>query len=96
MLEKDILKAALLNIVDQLDANNSKVSSEDCLRFAEYANAITNTTNKYSKYQACKYLGISRATFDNWVKIGKLPKGRKEQGFKEKFWILEDLKNVKS
>nr|DAM09941.1 MAG TPA: excisionase [Caudoviricetes sp.] len=30
-----------------------------------------------SKIQACDYLGISRATFDNYVKNGWIPKGYK-------------------
>ena len=30
-----------------------------------------------SKYEAYSYLNISRAKFDNLVKEGKLPKGKK-------------------
>lgn len=30
-----------------------------------------------------KYLKVSRATFDNYVRAGKIPKGRKQIGFKE-------------
>ena len=44
-----------------------------------------------SKYQACQYLNISRATFDNYVREGRLPRGKKEAGFKELFWIQKDL-----
>ena len=58
-------------------------------------NRITNTKTKLSKYQACKYLNVSRATFDNWVRDGKIPKGKKEQGFTELFWLKEDLIKVK-
>lgn len=36
-----------------------------------------------SKIQACDYLGVSRATFDNYVKNGWIPKGYKQDGFKE-------------
>lgn len=46
---------------------------------------------KLSKYQACKYLNVSRATFDNYVRDKKIPKGRKQQGFKELFWYKKDL-----
>lgn len=46
---------------------------------------------KLSKYQVCKYLKISRATFDNYVKAKKIPKGRKQIGFKELFWYKKDL-----
>ena len=40
---------------------------------------------------ACDYLGKSRATFDNYVKLGLLPKGTKEDGFKELSWNKSDL-----
>lgn len=94
MLENEI-KSALLNIVDRIDANTSTINSDDAIQIIELANKLTNTENKLSKYQACKYLHISRATFDNWVRDGKLPKGKKEQGFTELFWTMEDLKKVK-
>lgn len=44
-----------------------------------------------SKYEAYSYLNISRAKFDNLVKEGKLPKGKKQQGFKELSWTKGDL-----
>ncbi|MCI6614893.1 MAG: hypothetical protein MSC51_03540 [Mollicutes bacterium] len=44
-----------------------------------------------SKYQAFNYLHISRASFDNLVKENKIPKGKKQQGFTEKFWFKKDL-----
>jgi predicted DNA-binding transcriptional regulator AlpA len=34
---------------------------------------------------------MSRATFDNYVKEGKLPKSRHQAGFKEIFWYKEDF-----
>lgn len=85
MNAKELLRTTLINIVDNLDAGNSDLTNEQCLDFVELINKATNTRNKLSKYQACKYLGVSRATFDNMVRAGKLPKGRKEQGFTEKF-----------
>ena len=95
MLDKELIKNSLLNIVDKIDAGTSTFDNETALQIVKYANKLTNTENKYSKYQACKYLNVSRATFDNWVRSGKLPKGKKEQGFKELFWTLEDLNKVK-
>lgn len=65
MNENETVKGILLNIVDRLDANTSNVSEDDCIMIAKVANTLTNTENKLSKYQACKYLGVSIATFDN-------------------------------
>lgn len=46
---------------------------------------------KLSKYQACKLVNCSRATFDNLVRAGKLPKGRKQIGFKELYWRKSEI-----
>lgn len=44
-----------------------------------------------SKVMACDYLGVCRATFDNYVRDGFIPKGIKEDGFKELSWNKSDL-----
>lgn len=88
-----IVKTVLQNVIDNIDNGNSNATEEECDEILDMINHTTNVQNKLSKYQACKYLGVSRATFDNWVRSGKIPKGRKQQGFKEIFWIKEDLKN---
>ena len=43
-----------------------------------------------SKIQACDYLGISRATFANYVKTGWIPKAYKYDGFTELSWMKSD------
>lgn len=49
------------------------------------------TMEQQSKVQACDYLGVSRATFDNYVRDGFIPKGIKQEGFKELSWQKSDL-----
>ena len=44
-----------------------------------------------SKVMACDYLGVSRKKIDNYVKDGFIPKGIKEDGFKELNWYRSDL-----
>ena len=44
-----------------------------------------------SKVQAYEFLNVSRATFDNMVAIGEIPKGRKEKGKKELVWYKDEL-----
>lgn len=44
-----------------------------------------------SKIQACDYLGLSRSTFDSYVRAGLIPKGKIQEGFKEKSWMKYDL-----
>lgn len=97
MSKENALKQALLSVIDALDAGTSTYpDEEEAMELIDSINRITNTKTKLSKYQACKYLHISRATFDNWVKDGKIPKGQKEQGFTELFWVKEDLIKAKN
>lgn len=95
MNKLETLKLGLEQMIDNIDCNNSNASDEEIDVILDIINKVTNTQNKLSKYQACKYLNISRATFDNWVRDGKVPKGKKEQGFKELFWVKSDLDKVK-
>lgn len=94
MLEKETLKKAILNVADAIDTGNSDYSQDEMDQILDSINRITNTQNKLSKYQAAAYLHKSTSTFDNWVRDGKIPEGRKEAGFKEKFWLKSDLINV--
>lgn len=86
-----LIKELLLKIVNDIDTGNSNLSTEEGEEVIEYLSEITNKNEKLSKYQACKYLKVSRATFDNYVRANKIPKGRKQIGFKELFWYKKDL-----
>lgn len=94
MSKIELVRKVLQDAIDNIDCNNSRASDEQCDEIIEIVNKITNVRNKLSKYQACKYLNISRATFDNKVREGQIPRGRKEQGFKELFWFKEDLDKI--
>lgn len=91
----ELLRKCLVNVVENIDAGNSYFTDEETDEILDIINKATNTQNKLSKYQACKYLNVSRATFDNWVRDGKIPEGKKEPGFKEKFWTKESLIQLK-
>ena len=66
MSKENMLKQALLSIVEGLDAGTSAYpDEEEAMELIDSINRITNTKTKLSKYQACKYLHVSRATFDN-------------------------------
>ena len=86
-----LIRSLLQNCIDRIDAGNSNLSAEEEIKVIEILKNYTNKDRKLSKYQACKYLNISRATFDNYVREGKIPKGKHEIGFKEKFWLKKDL-----
>lgn len=86
------LKPYLQKMIDDLDAGNTYVDEEDAIKIAKFLRETVRTDTWMSKYQAYTYLGISRAKFDNLVREGKLPEGRKLPGFKEKIWYKKDLK----
>ena len=91
----NVIKNLLLKIVDDIDAGNTNISEQDEMLIIEALKAL-RTDTPMSKYQAYTYLNISRATFDNLVKEGRLPEGVKVAGFKEKFWYRKDLdKHIK-
>lgn len=51
---------------------------------------------RISKAYACEHiLHCSPATFDNYVRAGIIPKGKKEIGFNELSWSLKDFDGVK-
>lgn len=81
-----IIKELLLKIINDIDTGNSNLSAKECEEVIDYLSFISNKNEKLSKY-----LNISRATFDNYVREGKIPKGRKQQGFKELFFYKKDL-----
>ena len=64
---------------------------------------VTNTIStlnkgvkRISKAYACEHiLHCSPATFDNYVRAGIIPKGKKEVGFNELSWSLKDFDGVK-
>lgn len=89
------LATQLRYLADNIDAGNTNASEEELLAICEQLGFVVNPETKMSKYQAVKFLGISRATFDNYIVKGLIPKGLEQQGFKEKFWYKKDLTKFK-
>ena len=88
-----VIRNLLQNIIQDIDAGNSNISEEDAINTLKYIRELTDQDKRLSKYQACQYLNVSRATFDNYVREGKLPRGKKEAGFKELSWSKRELDN---
>lgn len=86
-----LIRSLLVSIIDRIDAGNTNITEEDGTQIIEYLSKFNNKDEGISKYTACQYLNISRATFDNLVREGKLPEGKHIQGFKEKRWYRKDL-----
>ena len=89
------IKKLLLSIVDDIDAGNTNADEEELIEVAKVLKEMVRKDMPMSKYQAYTYLNLSRATFDNMVREGKLPPGKKVAGFKELQWFKKDLKKSK-
>lgn len=83
---KNLVIRELKNLIERLDTGNSEITDEEAMNIL---GVIANEA--MSKDQACSYLNISRSRFDELVRNGELPKGRKRRGFKELVWYRSDL-----
>ena len=83
------IRTLLAKLLDDIDAGNSNITEEEGKEIISMLSEITD--DRMSKYQACQYLNVSRATFDNLVRDGVLPEGRHQAGFKEKYWRRTDI-----
>ena len=90
-----VIKELLLKVVDNIDSGNSNISEDEGVEIIGMIKELTDKTQVLSKYKACAYLNVSRATFDNYVREGKLPKGKKVAGFNELSWTKKELDEYK-
>lgn len=90
----DVIAQLLEQCLGNIKAGTSNISEEDQLEIVAMLRKYTDKDRRLSKYQACTYLNMSRATFDNYVREGKIPKGKKEIGWKELSWSESELKEV--
>lgn len=85
------LSSLLRELAERIDAGNSNLNEEEAVELPEVVRHYSDREEYISKYEACRYLNISRSTFDAYVKDGKLPKGKKRIGFKELAWTKKEL-----
>ena len=90
-----VLKRELEKIINDINTGNSELSGDEMIELAEFLKKFNSRDKFISKYQAYTYLNISRATFDNMVRSGDLPRGKKIEGFKELQWSLKEIKDAK-
>lgn len=84
-----IIRNILKQFIDDIDSRNTYISENEQLEVIQLIQKITS--QDLSKIEAAEYIGVSRATFDNYIKEGKIPKGNKRPEFKELSWKKSDL-----
>ena len=89
-----VIKSLLERIINDIDCGNSNITEDEAMDIIKIIKSYTDKTQRLSKYQACQKLNVSRATFDNLVREGVIPRGEKIVGFKELFWEEKTLDKV--
>ena len=83
---KRLVTKLLRETADKIDTGNCELSDSEAM---EIMSVLSHQA--MSKEDACIYLNLSRSRFDDLVREGRLPKGRKRRGFKELRWYKDEL-----
>lgn len=91
----NILRRVLLEAVDNIDKGNSNHTEKEIDDLIKSLTKINKGIKRISKRYACDYiLHCSSSTFDNYLKLGIIPKGKHELGFKELSWSEKDFEKA--
>ena len=77
----------LREVADKIDSGTCELSEQEAI---EIMSAVAHRV--LSKDQACELLNLRRSRFDDLVREGRIPKGRKRRGFKELVWYEDELR----
>lgn len=91
-----VIRNLLQKIIDDIDAGNSNLNEQETIQVASMLREYFNKDEVMSCYRACQYLGISKATFYNYISNNYLPKGKHNIGFKELSWSKKELDECKN
>lgn len=92
MIMLNVIRTLLQKFIDDMDADNTNISyDQQCQILRILSNVDAGQDNEMNKTQAADYLGVCRATFDNYVRDGYIPKGKQVGNFKELRWYKSDL-----
>ena len=83
---KKLVSKYLREAADKIDAGSCELTESEAM---DILSVISHQA--MSKEEACVYLNIKRSRFDDLVKEGKLPKGKKVRGYKELRFYKDEL-----
>jgi excisionase family DNA binding protein len=83
---KTMISRLLRETADKIDSGTCELSDSEAM---DIMSILSHQV--MSKEDACIYLNISRSKFDELVREGRLPKGRKRRGFKELVYYKDEL-----
>lgn len=89
---KNLIAKMLRKIADDLDAGTTNLDEKGCHKVLNTINLMQHGDEEMSKSEAAEYIGVCRATFDNYVSNGLIPRGiNKHRDTKTLFWWKSDL-----
>lgn len=84
-----LIKNILIQFINDIDSGNTNINEQEQ---EELVNLLLKFNQKeLTKLEAADYINASRATFDNYIVKGLIPKGRKRRGSKALYWYKSDL-----
>lgn len=84
---KRMIAKLLRETADKIDAGTCELSEQEAL---DIMSAVAHKV--LSKEQACAFLNLQRSRFDDLIRAGRIPRGRKRRGFKELIWYEDELR----
>lgn len=79
-----VLRKVLEEAIDNIDAGNSNHSDDELDDIISSLTKLNRGIKRISKREACeRILHCSPSSFDNYIKLGLIPRGHKEYGFVE-------------
>ena len=90
---KDALRKLIVRegrkVLDKIESGTCEMSEDEAIDFLD-----TITHIAISKEQAQEQMNLQRSRFDDLVREGTIPKGRKRKGFKELVWFKDELNKL--
>ena len=86
---RKLIAKELHKLADRFDTGTTEA---DETQMMDIINMLTH--QPMSKEMACNYLNMSRSRFDDKIREGLIPKGRKRVGFKELIWFRDELEEI--
>lgn len=88
----NVIRKLLEESINNIDAGNSNITEDEMFEIVSILTKLNRGIKRYSKRYVCdNILHCSPSTFDNYLKLGLIPKGKKELGFKELSWSEKDF-----
>ena len=84
-VEKIVAKL-MRQYADAIDAGNSHLNAEQATNILSAIAHIEMT-----KEEVCDYLNMSRSRFDDYVRLGKFPRGRKFPHKNNLIWYKDEI-----